>query len=186
MPLAASQALCTFLPLGSYKKAVAQFFPQLLTTLIFQVFYSSELKPILKDRTLYAQDALRVLLNCSGLQQVDITLMKENFWDQLSEDLCYYHGVCFIAKTLSEYNFPQFPETLRYLYKLSVEGPRRSEDTVIIVIFLTELLNNFFQDPLPEEFLVLFTNWINDSNPVVSRLILHRIVHMSPIINKVD
>ncbi|XP_011508308.1 maestro heat-like repeat-containing protein family member 9 isoform X2 [Homo sapiens] len=186
MPLAACQALCTFLPLGSYRKAVAQYFPQLLTTLMFQVFYNSELKPILKDRALYAQDALRVLLNCSGLQQVDITLMKENFWDQLSEDLCYYHGVCFIAKTLSEYNFPQFPETLSYLYKLSVEGPRRSEDTVIVLIFLTELLNNFFKDPLPEEFLVLFINWINDSNPVVSRLILHRIVHMSPIINKIN
>ncbi|NP_001157101.1 maestro heat-like repeat-containing protein family member 9 isoform 1 [Homo sapiens] len=186
MPLAACQALCTFLPLGSYRKAVAQYFPQLLTTLMFQVFYNSELKPILKDRALYAQDALRVLLNCSGLQQVDITLMKENFWDQLSEDLCYYHGVCFIAKTLSEYNFPQFPETLSYLYKLSVEGPRRSEDTVIVLIFLTELLNNFFKDPLPEEFLVLFINWINDSNPVVSRLILHRIVHMSPIINKTE
>lgn len=42
-------------------------------------------------------------------------------------------------RTLSEYNFPQFPETLRYLYKLSVEGPRRSEDTVIVVIFLTEV-----------------------------------------------
>lgn len=42
-------------------------------------------------------------------------------------------------RTLSEYNFPQFPETLRYLYKLSVEGPRRSEDSVIVVIFLTEV-----------------------------------------------
>ncbi|XP_054511739.1 maestro heat-like repeat-containing protein family member 9 isoform X2 [Pan troglodytes] len=186
MPLAACQALCTFLPLGSYRKAVAQYFPQLLTTLMFQVFYNSELKPILKDRALYAQDALRVLLNCSGLRQVDITLMKENFWDQLSEDLCYYHGVCFIAKTLSEYNFPQFPETLSYLYKVSVEGPRRSEDTVIVLLFLTELLNNYFKDPLPEEFLVLFINWIKDSNPVVSRLILHRIVHMLPIINKTE
>nr|XP_054967665.1 maestro heat-like repeat-containing protein family member 9 isoform X3 [Pan paniscus] len=186
MPLAACQALCTFLPLGSYRKAVAQYFPQLLTTLMFQVFYNSELKPILKDRALYAQDALRVLLNCSGLRQVDITLMKENFWDQLSEDLCYYHGVCFIAKTLSEYNFPQFPETLSYLYKVSVEGPRRSEDTVIVLLFLTELLNNYFKDPLPEEFLVLFINWIKDSNPVVSRLILHRIVHMLPIINKIN
>ncbi|XP_032014989.1 maestro heat-like repeat-containing protein family member 9 isoform X1 [Hylobates moloch] len=184
MPLAASQALCTFLPLGSYKKAVAQFFPQLLTTLMFQVFYSSKLKLKPKDRTLYAQDALRVLLNCSGLQQVDITLMKKNFWDQLSEDPCY--AVYFIAKTLSEYNFPQFPETLRYLYKLSVEGPRRSEDTVTIIIFLTELLNNFFKDRLPEESLVLFTNWINDSNPVVSKLILHRLVDMAPVINKTE
>ncbi|XP_025253206.1 maestro heat-like repeat-containing protein family member 9 [Theropithecus gelada] len=186
MPLAASQALCTFLPLGSYRKAVAQFFPQLLMTLMFQVFYSNELKLTPRNNALYAQDALRVLLNCSGLQQVDITLTKANFWDQLSEELCYYYGVYFIAKTLSEYNFPQFPETLRYLYKLSVEGPRRSEDSVIVVIFLTELLNNYFRDPFPEEFLVLFTNWINDSNPIVSKVILQRIAHMSPVVNKIE
>ncbi|XP_026303737.2 maestro heat-like repeat-containing protein family member 9 [Piliocolobus tephrosceles] len=185
MPLAASQALCTFLPLGSYKKAVAQFFPQLLMTLMFQVFYSSDLKLTPRDNALYAQDALRVLLNCSGLQQVDITLTKENFWDQLSEKRCDY-GVYFMAKTLSEYNFPQFPETLHYLYKLSVEGPRRSEDTVIVVIFLIELLNNFFKDPFPEEFLVLFTNWINDANPIVSKLILQRIALMSPVVNKIE
>lgn len=44
-----------------------------------------------------------------------------------------------LHRALGEFNFPQFPETLHYLYKLSVEGPRRSEDTVITVIFLTEV-----------------------------------------------
>ncbi|XP_017821657.4 maestro heat-like repeat-containing protein family member 9 isoform X1 [Callithrix jacchus] len=181
MPLAASQALCTFLPLGSYKKAVAQFFPQLLMALIFQVFYSSELRLMSTDRTLYAQDALRVLLNCSGLQQVDITLMKNGFWNQLSEEPHHHYRVYLLAKTLSDYNFPQFPETMCYLYKLSVEGPRRSEDSIIVVIFLTELLNNFFKEPFPEVVLVLFRNWVHDSNPVVSKLSLRRIAYMSPV-----
>uniref|UniRef100_A0A2K5M7H6 Maestro heat like repeat family member 9 n=1 Tax=Cercocebus atys TaxID=9531 RepID=A0A2K5M7H6_CERAT len=167
MPLAASQALYTFLPLGSYRKAVAQFFPQLLMTLMFQVFYSNELKLTPRNNALYAQDALS-LLDC-----LDCT------------ELFYYYGLLY-CKTLSEYNFPQFPETLRYLYKLSVEGPRRSEDHVIVVIFLTELLNNYFRDPFPEEFLVLFTNWINDSNPIVSKVILQRIAHMSPVVNKIE
>uniref|UniRef100_A0A2K6SIV1 Maestro heat like repeat family member 9 n=1 Tax=Saimiri boliviensis boliviensis TaxID=39432 RepID=A0A2K6SIV1_SAIBB len=143
MPLAASQALCTFLPLGSYKKAVVQFFPQLLMALMFQVSYSSELSLMLKDRTLYAQDALRVLLNCSGLQQVDIILTKNSFWDHLSEELYHRYRVYLLAKILSDCNFPQFPETLHYLYKLSVEGPRRSEDSLMIVIFLTELCSHF-------------------------------------------
>ncbi|XP_035135344.3 maestro heat-like repeat-containing protein family member 9 isoform X3 [Callithrix jacchus] len=177
----ASQALCTFLPLGSYKKAVAQFFPQLLMALIFQVFYSSELRLMSTDRTLYAQDALRVLLNCSGLQQVDITLMKNGFWNQLSEEPHHHYRVYLLAKTLSDYNFPQFPETMCYLYKLSVEGPRRSEDSIIVVIFLTELLNNFFKEPFPEVVLVLFRNWVHDSNPVVSKLSLRRIAYMSPV-----
>lgn len=44
-----------------------------------------------------------------------------------------------LYRTLSEYNFPQFPETLHYLYKLAVEGPRRSEDSVITIIFFTEV-----------------------------------------------
>lgn len=44
-----------------------------------------------------------------------------------------------LYRTLSDYKFPQFPETLHYLYKLSVEGPRGSEDSVITVIFLTEV-----------------------------------------------
>ncbi|XP_044905051.1 maestro heat-like repeat-containing protein family member 9 isoform X2 [Felis catus] len=140
MPVAASQALCTLLPVGSYKKAVAQFFPQLLMALMLQVFYISELRLVTEDRPL----------------------------------------------TLSEYNFPQFPETLQYLYKLSVEGPRRSEDTVITVIFFTELLNNFFKDPFPEEFLVLFRNWVNDSNPAVSKLSLQKIANMAPVINEIE
>ncbi|XP_012299749.2 maestro heat-like repeat-containing protein family member 9 [Aotus nancymaae] len=189
MPLAASQALCTFLPLGSYKKAVAQLFPQLLMALMFQVFYSSELRLMLADRTLYAEDALRVLLNCSGLQQVDITLEKNHFWNNPLSEEPYHHDTALqlylLAKTLSDYNFPQFPETLHYLYKLSVEGPRRSEDSIIVVIFLTELLNNFFKEPFPEVFLVLFRNWINDSNPVVSKLSLHRIELMSPVVNEI-
>ncbi|XP_044905052.1 maestro heat-like repeat-containing protein family member 9 isoform X3 [Felis catus] len=184
MPVAASQALCTLLPVGSYKKAVAQFFPQLLMALMLQVFYISELRLVTEDRPFYARDALRVLLNCSGLQQVDIALKKKNCWNQFSEELFHHQGVYLIAKTLSEYNFPQFPETLQYLYKLSVEGPRRSEDTVITVIFFTELLNNFFKDPFPEEFLVLFRNWVNDSNPAVSKLSLQKIANMAPVINE--
>ncbi|CAK7309629.1 Maestro heat-like repeat-containing protein family member 9 [Vulpes lagopus] len=132
----------------------------------------------------YAQDALRVLLNCSGLQKVDMALKKKNCWNQSSQVLFHHHGVYLVAKTLSDYNFPQFPETLRYLYKLSVEGPRRSEDSVIIVIFFTELLSNFFKDPLPEEFLVLFRNWVNDPNPAVSKLSLQKIASMAPVINK--
>uniref|UniRef100_A0A8D1T590 Maestro-like HEAT-repeats domain-containing protein n=1 Tax=Sus scrofa TaxID=9823 RepID=A0A8D1T590_PIG len=139
MPVAASQALCTLLPVGSYKKAVAQFFPQLLMALMLQLFYSSNLRLMTEDRPFYARDALRVLLNCSGLQQVDTALKRKNCWNQFSQVLFHHHGVYLIAKTLSEYNFPQFPETLHYLYKLSVEGPRRSEDSVITIIFLTEV-----------------------------------------------
>ncbi|XP_042781920.1 maestro heat-like repeat-containing protein family member 9 isoform X3 [Panthera leo] len=186
MPVAASQALCTLLPVASYKKAVAQFFPQLLMALMLQVFYISELRLVTEDRPFYARDALRVLLNCSGLQQVDIALKKKNCWNQFSEELFHHQGVYLIAKTLSEYNFPQFPETLQYLYKLSVEGPRRSEDSVITVIFFTELLNNFFKDPFPEEFLVLFRNWVNDSNPAVSKLSLQKIANMAPVINEIE
>ncbi|XP_053462059.1 maestro heat-like repeat-containing protein family member 9 [Nycticebus coucang] len=186
MPVAASQALCTLLPVASYKKAVAQFFPQLLMALMFQLFYSSDPRLIYLDRPLYARDALRVLLNCSGLQKVDIALKKKNCWSNFSQPLYYHHGVYLIAKTLSENNFPQFPETLHYLYKISVEGPRRSEDSIITVIFLTELLNNFFKDPFPEEFLVLFRNWINDLNPAVSKLSLQKIANMAPVINKIE
>ncbi|XP_054443574.1 maestro heat-like repeat-containing protein family member 9 [Pteronotus mesoamericanus] len=185
MPVAASQALCTLLPVASYKKAVAQFFPQLLMALLFQLFYTSNMTLVTKDNLFFARDALRVLLNCSGLEQVDIALKKKNFWNQISQVLFHHHGVYLIAKTLSEYNFPQFPETLHYLYKLSVEGPRRSEESVITVIFLTELLNKFFKDPFPEEFLVLFRNWINDSNPAVSKVSLQKIGSMAPVINQV-
>uniref|UniRef100_A0A8D1NB38 Maestro heat like repeat family member 9 n=1 Tax=Sus scrofa TaxID=9823 RepID=A0A8D1NB38_PIG len=186
MPVAASQALCTLLPVGSYKKAVAQFFPQLLMALMLQLFYSSNLRLMTEDRPFYARDALRVLLNCSGLQQVDTALKRKNCWNQFSQVLFHHHGVYLIAKTLSEYNFPQFPETLHYLYKLSVEGPRRSEDSVITIIFLTELLNNFFKDPFPEEFLVLFRNWVNDSDPAVCKLSLQKIGSMAPVINEIE
>ncbi|EPY89566.1 hypothetical protein CB1_000094002 [Camelus ferus] len=134
----------------------------------------------------YACDALRVLLNCSGLQQVNTALQRKNCWNQFSQVLFHHHGVYLVAKTLSEYNFPQFPETLHYLYKLSVEGPRRSEDSVITIIFLTELLNNFFKDPFPEEFLVLFRNWVNDSDPAVSKLSLQKIASMAPVINEIE
>ncbi|XP_005622592.1 maestro heat-like repeat-containing protein family member 9 isoform X2 [Canis lupus familiaris] len=186
MPVAASQALCTLLPISSYKRAVAEFFPQLLMALMLQLFYSSDLRLMIKDRLFYARDALRVLLNCSGLQKVDMALKKKNCWNQFSQVLSHHHRVYLVAKTLSDYNFPQFPETLHYLYKLSVEGPRRSEDSVIIVIFFTELLNNFFKDPFPEEFLVLFRNWVNDPNPAVSKLSLQKIASMAPVINKVE
>ena len=52
-PLQASQALCTLLPLGPYRKAVAQFFPQLLMALILQLFYSSNLRLMTEDRPLW-------------------------------------------------------------------------------------------------------------------------------------
>ncbi|XP_075397164.1 maestro heat-like repeat-containing protein family member 9 [Tenrec ecaudatus] len=186
MPVAASQALCTLLPVSSYRKAVAQFFPQLLMALLLQVFYSSDLKLITNDIPFFARDALRILLKCSGLHQVDNALQKRNCWSQFSQVLFQHHGVYLVAKTLSDYNFPQFPETLRYLYKLSVEGPRRSEDSVITVIVLTELLNSFFSSPFPEEFLVLFRNWVNDVNPSVCKLSLQKIANMAPVINKIE
>ncbi|KAF6075238.1 maestro heat like repeat family member 9 [Phyllostomus discolor] len=185
MPVAASQALCTLLPVPSYKKAVAQFFPQLLMALLFQVFYTCNMTLVIEKKLFFARDALRVLLYCSGLQEVDTALNRKNFWDQISQVLFHHHGVYLIATTLGEHNFPQFPETLHYLYKLSVEGPRRSEDSVITVIFLTELLNKFFKDPFPEEFLALFRKWINDSNPTVSKLSLQKIASMAPVINQV-
>ncbi|ELK27768.1 hypothetical protein MDA_GLEAN10014781 [Myotis davidii] len=186
MPVAASQALCTLLPVGSYKKAVAQFFPQLLMALMFQLCYSSNTQMDSEHNLIYARDALRVLLNCSGLQQVDLSLKRKNFWKQASEALFHLHGTYLVAKTLAEHNFPQFPETLHYLYKLSVEGPRRTEEGVITVIFLTELLNKFFRDPFPEEFMVLFRNWVNDSNPEVSKLSLQKIATMAPVINQIE
>ncbi|XP_059934624.1 maestro heat-like repeat-containing protein family member 9 [Mesoplodon densirostris] len=186
MSMAASQALCTLLTIHSYKKAVAQFFPQLLMALIFQLFYTSNLRLMTEDRTIYARDALRTLLNCSGLQQVDIALERENCWNQFSQPLFHHHGVYLVAKTLSDYNFPQFPDTLHYLYQLSVKGPRRSEDKVITIIFLTELLNNFFKDPLPEEFLALLRNWVNDSDPAISKLSLQKIASMAPVINEIE
>uniref|UniRef100_G1P5K6 Maestro heat like repeat family member 9 n=1 Tax=Myotis lucifugus TaxID=59463 RepID=G1P5K6_MYOLU len=189
MPVAASQALCTLLPVSSYKKAVAQFFPQLLMALMFQLCYSSNTQMGSEDNLMgpsYARDALRVLLNCSGLQQVDLSLKRKNFWKQASQVLFHLHGTYLVAKTLAEHNFPQFPETLHYLYKLSVEGPRRTEEGVITVIFLTELLNKFFRDPFPEEFLVLFRNWVKDSNPAVSKLSLQKIATMAPVINQIE
>ncbi|XP_020742468.2 maestro heat-like repeat-containing protein family member 9 isoform X4 [Odocoileus virginianus] len=186
MPVAASQALCTLLPLGPYKKAVAQFFPQLLMALMLQLFYSSNLRLMTEDRPFYARDALRVLLNCSGLQEVDTALNRKNCWNQFSQVLFHHHGVYLVAKTLSEYKFPQFPETLHYLYKLAVEGPRRSEDSVITITFLTELLNNFFKDPFPEKFLVLFRNWVNDPDPAVCKLSLQKIASMAPVINEAN
>ncbi|XP_077011861.1 maestro heat-like repeat-containing protein family member 9 isoform X3 [Tamandua tetradactyla] len=185
MPVAASQALCTLLPVGSYKKAVAQLFPQLLVALMLQLFYANDPKLTAKDWPLFSRDALRILLKCSGLQQVDYALQRKNYWNEFAV-LFHHHGVYIIAKTLSEFKFPQFPETLHYLYKLSVEGPRRSEDSVVITIFFTELLNNFFEDPFPEEFLILFQNWINDSNPTVCKLSLQKIASMAPVVNEIE
>ncbi|XP_045403347.1 maestro heat-like repeat-containing protein family member 9 [Lemur catta] len=139
MPMAASQALCTLLPVASYKKAVAQFFPHLLMALLLQLFYSRDLTLTSLDSPLYARDSLRALLNCSGLRPVDIALEEKNCWNQFSEALYHHHGVHIIAKTLCEFNFPQFPETLNYVYKVSVEGPQQSEDSIITIILLTEV-----------------------------------------------
>lgn len=54
----------------------------------------------------------------------------------------------------------------------------------ILALFF-QLLNKFFRDPFPEEFLVLFRNWVNDSNPSVSKLSLQKIATMAPVINQV-
>ncbi|KAK1329218.1 hypothetical protein QTO34_011398 [Cnephaeus nilssonii] len=186
MPAGSAHSPVHIVAVGSYKKAVAQFFPQLLMALMFQLCYSSNMQLDSEDNLFYARDALRVLLNCSGLQQVDLSLKRKNFWKQVSQVLFHLHGIYLVAKTLAEHNFPQFPETLHYLYKLSVEGPRRTEEGVITVIFLTELLNKFFKDPFPEEFLVLFRNWVNDSNPAVSKLSLQKIASMAPVINQIE
>lgn len=48
----ASQALCTLLPVGSYRKAVAQVFPQLLMALMLQLCYSRDLRLVTGNRTL--------------------------------------------------------------------------------------------------------------------------------------
>ncbi|XP_034369459.1 maestro heat-like repeat-containing protein family member 9 isoform X2 [Arvicanthis niloticus] len=141
MPVAASQALCTFLPVTSYRKVVVKLFPEFLMTLLLQLFYCSQhLKETAQERPL----------------------------------------------TLSEYNFPQFPETLHYVYKVAVEGPRRSEDSIVTIIFFAELLNNFFKESLPEEFLVLFRNWINDSNPSVGKMSLQKIASMAPVFSEIE
>ncbi|XP_031792728.1 maestro heat-like repeat-containing protein family member 9 isoform X1 [Sarcophilus harrisii] len=186
MPVTAAQALCTLLPVPEYKKAAAQFFPELLIALILQLHYNSEMKLKKVEDQCFAQKALRLLLKSSGLQQVDCALQKKDCWHQFSNLIFHHYGVYIIAKTLSEYKFPQFPETLHYLYKLSLEGPRRTEDSVTTVIFLIELLNNFFKDPFPEEFLALFRTWVNDPNPTVSKLSLQKIATMSSVINKVS
>ncbi|KAI5946162.1 Maestro heat-like repeat-containing protein family member 9 [Manis javanica] len=130
-------------------------------------------------------DALRALLSCSGLQQVDCALERRNLWSQCSHELSHHHGIHLIAKTLSEHHFPQFPQTLQYLYKLSVEGLRMSDNSIVTITFLMELLNNFFKGPLPEEFMVLFRNWAKDSNPAVCKLSLRKIASMAPVINKI-
>uniref|UniRef100_A0A8C5L273 Maestro heat-like repeat family member 9 n=2 Tax=Jaculus jaculus TaxID=51337 RepID=A0A8C5L273_JACJA len=186
MPVMASQALCTFLAVKSYKKAVAQLFPQLLMALVLQLFYSSQLKMLSKEWPLFARDALRVLLNCSGLQEVDYALKKKNCWNKFSQTVYHRYGVYLIAKTLSDNNFPQFSQTLHYLHKISGDSSRRSEDSIITVILFTELLNNFFKDPFPEEFLVLYKNWVNDPNPEVSKLSLQKIGSMAPVINNTE
>ncbi|XP_057625112.1 maestro heat-like repeat-containing protein family member 9 [Chionomys nivalis] len=187
MPVAASQALCTFLPVNSYRKVVTKLFPEFLMALMLQLFYCSQLlKDTAKDRPLYVRDGLKVLLNCSGLEEVHDALEKKNFWDQFSQVMDHQYGIQVIAKTLSECNFPQFPETLHYVYKIAVEGPRRSEDSIVTIIFFAELLNNFFKESLPEEFLVLFRNWINDSNPSVTKMSLQKIASMAPVFSKIE
>ncbi|KAM7336171.1 hypothetical protein ACRRTK_004664 [Alexandromys fortis] len=140
MPVAASQALCTFLPVNSYRKVVTKLFPEFLMALMLQLFYCSQLlKDTAKDRPLYVRDGLKVLLNCSGLEEVHDALEKKNFWDQFSQVMDHQYGIQVIAKTLSECNFPQFPETLHYVYKIAVEGPRRSEDSIVTIIFFAEI-----------------------------------------------
>ncbi|XP_051041709.1 maestro heat-like repeat-containing protein family member 9 [Phodopus roborovskii] len=187
MPVAASQALCTFLPVHSYRKVVAKLFPELLMALMLQLFYCSQLlKDTSQDRPLYVRDGLKVLLNCSGLKEVDEALEKKNFWDQFSQVMDHQYGIHLIAKTLSECNFPQFPETLHYVYKIAVKGPRRSEDSIVTIIFFAELLNNFFKESLPKEFLVLFRNWINDSNPSVGKMSLQKIASMAPVFSEIE
>ncbi|XP_076403977.1 maestro heat-like repeat-containing protein family member 9 isoform X3 [Peromyscus maniculatus bairdii] len=142
MPVAASQALCTFLPVKSYKKVVAKLFPEFLMALMLQLFYCSQLlKDTAQNRSIYVRDGLKVLLNSSGLKEVDDALEKKNFWDQFSQVMDHQYGIHLIAKTLSECNFPQFPETLHYVYKVAVEGPRRSEDSIVTIIFFAELEN---------------------------------------------
>ncbi|MEJ1270261.1 maestro heat-like repeat family member 9 [Cricetulus griseus] len=142
MPVAASQALCTFLPVNSYRKVVAKLFPEFLMALMLQLFYCSQLlKDTGQDRPLYVRDGLKVLLNCSGLKEVDEALEKKNFWDQFSQVMDHQYGIHLIAKTLSECNFPQFPETLHYVYKIAIKDPRRSEDTIVTIIFFAEIEN---------------------------------------------
>nr|XP_048277308.1 maestro heat-like repeat-containing protein family member 9 isoform X1 [Myodes glareolus] len=187
MPVAASQALCTFLPVNSYRKVVIKLFPEFLMALMLQLFYCNQLlKDTAQGRSLYVRDGLKVLLNCSGLKEVHDALEKKNFWDQFSQVMDHQYGIQVITKTLSECNFPQFPETLHYVYKIAVEGPRRSEDSIVTIIFFAELLNNFFKESLPEEFLVLFRNWINDSNPSVSKMSLQKIASMAPVFSKIE
>lgn len=41
---------------------------------------------------------MRVLLNCSGLQEVDVALKKKNCWNQFSHEIFYHHGVYLVAK----------------------------------------------------------------------------------------
>ncbi|XP_021112767.1 maestro heat-like repeat-containing protein family member 9 isoform X2 [Heterocephalus glaber] len=186
MPLAASQALCMLLPMGSYKKTVAQFFPEILMALMFQLLYISQLRVQPQDRPIYAREGLRILLNCSGLQEVDTALKQKYCWSHICQTYYYQDGVNLIARTLCEYNFPQFPETLYYLHKILVQGPRRSEEHIIIVIFFIKILDKFFKDPLPELFLVLLRNWINDSNPEISKLSLQKITSMAPVVHKIE
>ncbi|XP_023567188.1 maestro heat-like repeat-containing protein family member 9 [Octodon degus] len=186
MPLAASQALCLLLPINSYKKTVAQFFAELFMALMFQLLYISQLRVQPKNRLLYARDALRILLNCSGLQQVDMSLSERFCWSHIYQGYYYHDGVNLIARTLCDYDFPQFPETLYYLHKILVQGPRRSEEHFIIVTFFIRILDKFCTDPLPELFLVFFRKWISDSNPEISKLSLQKISHMAPVVNKTE
>lgn len=46
----------------------------------------------------YARDALRALLNCSGLQEVDVILKRKNCWNQFSHELFHHYGVYLVAK----------------------------------------------------------------------------------------
>uniref|UniRef100_A0A8C6QE90 Uncharacterized protein n=1 Tax=Nannospalax galili TaxID=1026970 RepID=A0A8C6QE90_NANGA len=183
MPVMALQALCTFLPMSSYREVLPQCFPELLMALMFQLFYCSQLKCDTQEN--YVRDALKILFISSGLQEVDASLEKKNFWLHISQEMDYQFGIQLIAKTLNEFNFPQFRETLRYVYNIALGGPRWPGDSIVTVIFFSELLNNF-KKPLPEEALDLFRKWMNDSNPSVAKLSLQKIASMVPVFNEME
>lgn len=56
---------------------------------------------------------------------------------------------------------------------------------LVSAFFLLKLLNNFFKESLPKEFLVLFRNWINDPNPSVGKMSLQKIASMAPVFSEV-
>ena len=77
---------------------------------------------------------------------------------------------------------------LKMSWFLLLKQKKKSCLAIIPSINLTvffQLLNNFFKDPFPEKFLVLFRNWVNDPDPAVCKLSLQKIASMAPVINEV-